>query len=352
MSEKRELTVGDAETPALLAGHDTRRGQDAARAKRTTRIAPGKNKPSLMQRFLRRRAEFVDTLPHATFSRTPMGIRSVVKAGIGTPTVVFEAGLGNGKRTWGQVFGPISEMTRAIAYDRAGYGQSEPSNQPRDGLRIVMELRAMLQTEGIEPPYVLVGHSLGGTYMKLYAKTYPREVAGMVLVDARHAEFSQRCRQFGVPRIFYELPEPLLAMFSPTSRLELEAAPLTLKQARRAGPFPEVPLIVLTQGGASGKWSSGLAKVWEASQRNLAKMSKLGRIKVCDDAGHNVHLDRPEVVVQAVLNVIRASRYVALKKRKHLDLLRRDAMARLRDGSTSATVATDEKQDWSDTIQQ
>ena len=273
-------------------------------------------KRSLLQRILRKSAEQIYTLPHANFSHTSMGIKSLVCAGNGSPTVVFESGLGHGKRTWGPVFNAIAAMTRAVAYDRAGYGQSESSRQSRDGLQIVLELRAMLQTEKIAPPYVLVGHSLGGTYMKLFAKTFPDEVAGVVLVDARHAEFTQRCRQLGVPRLLYDPPAALLAMLSPVARAELQAAPLTLKQARRAGAFPSVPLIVLTQSNATSRWPKGLKKVWAASQRNLAKMSKLGRIKVCDDSGHHVHRDRPDVVVSAVQNVVQAARYVALKKGK------------------------------------
>lgn len=276
--------------------------------------------PSLLQRVLRRRSKRdLDVLPHARFSHTSAGIRSVVTVGVGGPTVVFESGLGHGKRTWGPVFNAVSAVTRAVAYDRAGYGQSERSGLPRDGLQIVLELRELLKTEDLAPPYVLVGHSLGGTYMKLFAKMFPQDVAGVVLVDARHAEFMQRCRQLGVPRLLYDPPEALLAMLSPVARAELEAAPLTLKQTRRAGPFPSVPLIVLTQSKASSRWPRGFGKVWAASQRSMARMSRLGRIKVCDDSGHNVHLDRPDVVARAVLNVVRAARYMAAKQPKRMD---------------------------------
>ena len=268
---------------------------------------------SLLQ-FLRRRLVPQAKLPHARFSSTAYGIRSLVVAGTGTPTVVFESGLGQGKRNWAPVFNAVSEMTQAVAYDRAGYGQSEPSQTSRDGLQIVLELREMLRVEGIAPPYVLVGHSLGGTMIKLFAKTYPGEVAGVVLVDARHEEFTQRCRQRGVPRLLYEPPDALLSMLSPTARAELQAAPLTLKQARRAGTFPDVPLIVLTQSNVTSRWPMTLGKVWEASQRRMAKMSVLGRVKVVGDAGHNVHLDRPDVVIRAVWGVIRADRLIRGRK--------------------------------------
>lgn len=266
-------------------------------------------------RMLRRSAVSDSRLPHARFSATTFGIRSLVVAGSGSPTVVFESGIGQGKRNWAAVFNQVSELTQAVAYDRAGYGQSEVSALPRDGLQIVLELRDMLRTEGIVPPYVLVGHSLGGTMVKLFAKTWPNEVAGVVLVDARHEEFTQRCRQVGVHRLLYQPPEAFLNMLPAVPRAEVLAAPLTLKQARRAGKFPDVPLIVLTQSNASSRWPTALGKVWEASQRKMATMSALGRIKVVGNAGHNLHTDRPDAVVRAVTGVVQAARAIRSRRR-------------------------------------
>ncbi len=294
---------------------DTTDSADAARKSLGRPRAPKapslKKRPrSLLQRLIGSRQTAVEPMPPARFCETGDGVRSVVTAGYGGPTVVLEAGLGHDKRSWGSVFSVVSAITRCVAYDRAGYGQSEASTQSRDGLQIVHELRALLQALGIAPPYVLVGHSLGGTYMKLFAKTYPDEVAGVVLVDARHSEFTQRCRQLGVPRLIYDPPELVLRGMSPAARAELKAAPLTLKQTRRAGPFPPVPLIVLTQRKSVARWPDGIRKVWEASQRDLAKMSRLGKLKVCDDATHNVHMDQPEIVVRAIAGVVRAARYL------------------------------------------
>lgn len=282
---------------------------------RKGRLAVLRNLPSLL-RMLRRKAAPAARLPHARFSATRFGIRSLAVAGSGSPTVVFESGIGQGKRNWAPVFNRVSELTRTVAYDRAGYGQSEVSDLPRDGLQIVLELRDMLRTEGLEPPYVLVGHSLGGTMVKLFAKTWPDEVAGVVLVDARHEEFTQRCRQVGVHRLLYDPPETFLNMLPPVPRAEVLAAPLTLKQARRAGAFPDVPLIVLTQSNATSRWPASLGKVWAAGQRKMASMSSLGRIKVVGDAGHNVHMDKPDVVVRAVTGVVRAARLIRGKRLK------------------------------------
>jgi len=301
---------GDAGKPSKAS-----KASKASKRPRANRLGLLGSLPSLL-RLLRRRAAPEDKLPPARFSATAFGIRSLVVAGTGSPTVVFESGIGQGKRNWAPVFNRVSELTRAVAYDRAGYGQSEVSDLPRDGLQIVLELRDLLRTEGLAPPYVLVGHSLGGTMVKLFAKTWPEEVAGVVLVDARHEEFTQRCRQVGVHRLLYEPPDAFLNMLPPVPRAEVVAAPLTLKQARRAGVFPDVPLIVLTQSNASSRWPDALGKVWLASQRKMAGMSALGRIKVVGGSGHNVHIDRPDIVIRAVTGVVRAARLIRGKRLK------------------------------------
>jgi pimeloyl-ACP methyl ester carboxylesterase len=255
------------------------------------------------------------SLPPSLLAYTPMGMRSFISAGQGEPTVVFESGLGDGKEVWGSIFSEVSAVTRAFAYDRAGYGGSDPSDLPRNGCQVVEELRALLQAEDIKPPYVLVGHSLGGTFVKLFARMYPFEVAGVVLVDARHSEFDKRCKQQGVHRLLYEPPAMLFALSSRATKAELAASTLTMRQARKAGPFPPVPLIVLSQGKATSDWPARLGKVWNASQRNLAKMSKLGRMRVCVDSGHNIHQDQPGMVTTAILSVIAAARYARAKSK-------------------------------------
>ena len=314
-----------SDVPGLRSGSGLRRpagapfatlhGVGTPAARKKLRLISALRRLPYLLRLLRRSAVSDAKLPHSRFSATTFGIRSLVVAGSGSPTVVFESGIGQGKRNWAPVFNQVSEITQAVAYDRAGYGQSEASALPRDGLQIVLELRDMLRTEGIVPPYVLVGHSLGGTMVKLFAKTWPNEVAGVVLVDARHEEFTQRCRQVGVHRLLYEPPEAFLNMLPAVPRSEVLAAPLTLKQARRAGKFPDVPLIVLTQSNASSRWPSSLGKVWEASQRKMATMSALGRIKVVGNAGHNLHMDQPDAVVRAVTGVVHAARAIRGRRR-------------------------------------
>jgi pimeloyl-ACP methyl ester carboxylesterase len=142
--------------------------------------------------------------------------------GEGSPAVILDSGLGDSYLSWEKVQSPIAKFTQVCSYDRAGIGYSDPSDHPRNSRIIAQELHGLLQAAQIPPPYVLVGHSMGGYDVRLYASLYRNEVAGMVLVDASHpdqenrlphelkdmegawlreAEFLKFTMPFGVPRL-------------------------------------------------------------------------------------------------------------------------------------------------------
>lgn len=101
-------------------------------------------------------------------------------------TVVFEAGSRGTIDKWGRVLDDVGRDATVFAYHRPGYGNSSLPTTPRDGRTVVEELRRLLRMKGLKPPYVLVGHSLGGLYMQLFARAHPDEVQGLVLVDAMY----------------------------------------------------------------------------------------------------------------------------------------------------------------------
>ena len=113
----------------------------------------------------------------------------VVLAGRGAPTVIFEAGFVNNLGSWSKVQPQIATSRTTLSYDRAGIGHSEESPSPRTGEQITQDLHALLVRLGLRPPYVLVGHSAGGLYIRSFARRYPKEIVGMVFVDAVLPEY-------------------------------------------------------------------------------------------------------------------------------------------------------------------
>ena len=114
----------------------------------------------------------------------------------GKPVVVFENGLSLTHDTWDKVGQAMKAEATLFTYNRPGYGESDATDSARDGRTIVEELRIVLRRQGLRPPYVLVGHSIGGLYMQLYARAYPREVRGLVLVDSVYPGMVKKTADF------------------------------------------------------------------------------------------------------------------------------------------------------------
>lgn len=104
------------------------------------------------------------------------------------PPVVFEHGCGVSSEVWALVYPEIAQLTQTLVYDRAGYGFSDPGPLPRTSDRCVEDLRRLVERLDIVRPFILVGHSLGGFYARLYMERYPEDVAALVLIDASHED--------------------------------------------------------------------------------------------------------------------------------------------------------------------
>ena len=233
---------------------------------------------------------------------TADGRYSYIVSGQGKPAVILEAGLGDGKESWSPVFHQLAQFTRVFAYDRAGYGSSRSNNANRDGKTIVSELHSILQAASIAPPYLLVGHSIGGTYMELYARTYPNEVAGVVLVDSRHPKFDQLCEEGSASSC--KFPALLAALLPPAAKQELKASSAAMQQVNESPPFPKVPLFVLT-GTNKPLEKAQFKQVWLETQNDLATLSPIAKHVVCDQCGHYVQRDDSTAVIDAIQWVIK-----------------------------------------------
>jgi len=241
------------------------------------------------------------TLPGTATHSGPSSAFRYALAGEAGPVVVFENGLGNSMGIWSGVFEPVSAFARAFAYDRAGIGGSRAAAEPRDGTTIVRELRALLAGLDLDPPYILVGHSLGGQYVELYARTHPDEVAGVVFVDARHADFSARCVAARAERC--DTPWYAKLLMPRGARSELAAASDTEREIREAGPFPPIPVRVLTALDRPADMPN-LRRAWADAQADLVALSPLGTQDVCAKCGHSIQRDAPERVVDAIRSLV------------------------------------------------
>jgi pimeloyl-ACP methyl ester carboxylesterase len=226
----------------------------------------------------------------------------IATAGAGGPaTVVFEAGLGEDWTHWDEVASNVALQARVFAYSRPGFGASDPPTTPRDPKQIVEELRTLLASQGYAPPYVLVGHSMGGGYMELFAKSHADEVVGVVLVDPRHRDFLTTCEADKLDGC--GIPESTLATQAPAVIAEYHGYAVTSDQIHAAGTFGPYPVRVLTATShkdVSPAWET----LWETMLGSLAAEAANGEQIIVQGAGHHIQLDRPDVVEQSILAML------------------------------------------------
>ena len=222
-----------------------------------------------------------------------------------TPTVVFEAGFGAGLTSWSTVQSNIAKFARTVSYDRAGIGQSEAGPKPRAAKQIALELHTALQNAGIGPPYVLVGHSFGGIYVRVFADMYPKEVAGMVLIDPSQETFDEWTRTHQEAQ--RTALDEQIAKASQGVRDESAEVNTSYQQARAAKVPAGVPVILLS-AMKDDTMPAGVRKVWaEKHEEWIAKVPG-GKHIVVENSGHFIQAEQPQVVIDAIKQVVDQAR--------------------------------------------
>jgi pimeloyl-ACP methyl ester carboxylesterase len=223
-----------------------------------------------------------------------------VVAGHGAPAVVFENGLGGRLEWWAKVLPVIAQETTVFAYNRAGTGTSSEASTPRDGDAITEELRRNLRDKGIAPPYVLVGHSLGGLYMQLYARRYPQEVAGLVLVDSTHPE---QLKGAGAKDNWPTWMKLLFdVLLSSAASKELEALPATGAAMLALPPLTGKPVVILSAQQPMSE-TSELVRDANAKRSEIVRLHP-GAKQVWVDSGHAIPLEKPDAVIAAIREIL------------------------------------------------
>jgi pimeloyl-ACP methyl ester carboxylesterase len=238
-------------------------------------------------------------------------------SGQGSPTVVLETGLGAESAEWETVERGVASFARVFRYDRAGRGMSAPARTPRDAHMMVDELHELLRAADFPGPYLLVGQSLGGLLMRVFAQRYRAEVAGLVLVDSMHED------QFDVfgpafPPPTPSDPPPLEGMRQfwtsgwkkPESTVERVDFVEAIRQSREVGSLGDLPLDIITAGTflhmpfVPPDRRDTLQGLWEGLQERFLRLSSRSTQTFVRTSGHFVQRDDPRVVIESIRRVV------------------------------------------------
>lgn len=277
-------------------------------------------------------------------------------SGTGSPTVILEQGAGMPALGWMKIQPQIARFTHVCSYDRAGYGWSEPGPMPRTIPRMASELKSLLDASGEPGPYVMVAASLGGPIVRLYARLYPKDVAGMILVDASHEDQQKRVKSVQPPELIAENDREVASYerwdrfrgpfmlhlgidrfmvhftaqsaqmpqvfweeylylsqrpgFQETVASEVRSLPES-SSALRTVNLGDCPLIVLTAGKMTftpepfltREIEDKLRNAWMQLQAEQARLSTRGKQIIVADSGHVIMFERPDAVVSAIHEV-------------------------------------------------
>lgn len=278
----------------------------------------------------------------------------VWRMGTGGPAVVIEASLGGSVVEWAGIQRVLADTTTVVTYDRAGLGWSDPDLRPRTAARMANDLHRLLQAAAIPPPYLLVGHSIGGYVVRLYAAHRPEDVAGVILAESSHPDQWQRLvalgqRRYTASRMLLDMivgvlePDGLYRLvgdlgLTPHRRQRRRAtaeqryppdlvdAALAVNQRwlhagynewlwirrscaqvrSQASTLGDLPLLVLVAD--RGDKHDDERALWEELQADHAALSTRSTYLVTPDAGHHLHRDNPEFVLTALRDMVKQAR--------------------------------------------
>lgn len=220
--------------------------------------------------------------------------------GEGTPAAVLQAGLGDGQSVWQQVLPALAAHRAVVAIDRPGHGRAPAGDGPRDPCRVAVQQRALLREAGVAPPFLLVGHSLGGLYQFVYAHLYPQDVAGLVLLDPTHPRH-WAVMQAEAPTQAALVKALLTVTMSRVDREEFRAQADCLDRLALERP-PALPVLLQFSGRPGTGEDADFRRLLEGLRRDWLRLAGAApdQARTVWDSGHYIQKERPDAVAAAV----------------------------------------------------
>lgn len=212
--------------------------------------------------------------------------------------IIFQAGLGDDKSTWSTIINGLKDSHKVFTYDRPGYGDSTSSSMPRDACTIATELRSLLKAENINPPYLLVGHSIGGLYQYAFARLYPNDVAGLVLLDPTHPKHWQRIKKDD-PASAKIITFLRATLFSKVMRSEFDDQEKCLERLDALQPINK-PVRLLTRSSFSLGEKGAFEKIVRSLELEWKSLLNANQIEQIENSGHYIYRDQPNKVIKII----------------------------------------------------
>ncbi|TFZ07893.1 alpha/beta hydrolase [Ramlibacter humi] len=247
---------------------------------------------------------FLGPLPRRQLLRTPAGRIEYVLSGEGPLTLLLFNGAGVTAEDWSRLYPGIESIGRVLAWNRAGVGRSAKPVSPQTGSVVVDSTRALLDALQLKPPYLLVGHSLGGLHAQLFARRFPHDVAGVLLLEATHPRDREQLKghEGHLAKVLSRVLSLPQKLFRANLHSEMDWIDATAREVETAPPFPAVPLAVMSGGNDPPVWlvPPEVLRARRAHQRELAMLSPRGRQVIARRSGHFPQLTQPSLVLEVL----------------------------------------------------
>ncbi len=221
-----------------------------------------------------------------------------VPKGAAPPTIVLEAGGNSTHRIWGSFEARLAQYARVVSYDRAGFGESAACPRPRTARIVAEELREALGAAGIAPPYLMVGFSLGGAFLRVFAAAAPADVTGLVFIDPVPPQAFYDRAEREQPELFRKIDGDPAPPGDKPDLSEMGKFEESLAQALAADPRITAPIEVITSDRPD---LGAIGPIWLDAQEQWAKGRPRTRLTIVNGAKHAIYADHPDVVVDAIL---------------------------------------------------